>query len=332
MGPAAGRRRAARVAALAAALVAAALMVAWMMVAQPLLPVPAEPAGERADPARLEEHVRRLTTYFFPRDEGSPDNLRHAAGWIGQRLEAAGGRVTEHLYDAAGSTYRNVYASFGPETGARIIVGAHYDTAGRQPGADDNASGVAGLIELGVLLGRYPPRGRVDLAAYALEEPPHFATPAMGSAVHAAALRREGKAVRAMIALEMIGRFDDAPGSQGFPVPLLRLFYPSRGDFIMVVGALGRGSLARRVKRAMRAAGTLPVHSINAPRFVPGIDFSDHLNFWAEGYDAVMITDTAFYRNPDYHTLRDTPDTLDYPRMAQVVEGVHAAVLDLAGS
>jgi len=136
--------------------------------------------------------------------------------------------------------------------------------------------------------------------------------------------------VRAMIALEMIGFFSDAPGSQSFPTPLLRPFYPSRGDFITVVGKLGQGRLIRRVKRAMRGASPLDVRSIQAPKAVPGVDFSDHASYWAAGFDAVMVTDTAFYRNPHYHTARDTPDTLDYNRMAMVVEGVRAAVIALA--
>jgi hypothetical protein len=128
----------------------------------------------------------------------------------------------------------------------------------------------------------------------------------------------------------MLGYFTDMPGSQHYPHPLLKLFYPSRGNFIAVVGKLDQPLIVRHVKSAMRDASKLPVYSINAPRWVPGIDFSDHRNYWDAGYDAVMITDTAFYRNPNYHTPHDTPDTLDYTRMAMVVQGVYAAVLALA--
>src|SRR5438046_1985075 len=147
---------------------------------------------------------------------------------------------------------------------------------------------------------------------------------------HAAALRREGVAVRAMIALEMIGYFSDAPGSQRLPHLLLRVVYPSTGNFVAVIGRLGEAQLARRVKRAMQDATDLDVYSMNAPAWIPGIDFSDHRSYWAQGYPAVMVTDTAFYRNARYHTPRDTPDTLDYRRMADVVRGVHRAVLTLA--
>jgi hypothetical protein len=152
----------------------------------------------------------------------------------------------------------------------------------------------------------------------------------MGSAVHAASLKREGARVSVMFSLEMIGYFSDAEGSQGFPFSSLSLFYPSRGNFIAVVGDVGEGLLVRRIKKAMLAASSLPVYSINALAFIPGIDFSDHLNYWNEGYRAVMITDTAFYRNHAYHTFADTAGRLDYQRMALVVEGVYGAILELS--
>ncbi len=152
----------------------------------------------------------------------------------------------------------------------------------------------------------------------------------MGSAIRAASLREQGVRVRLMVSLEMIGFFSDAPRSQSFPIFPLRLFYPSEGNFIAVVGNLGQGAAVRRVKGAIRDATPLPVYSFNAPGFMPGVDLSDHLNYWKAGYPAVMLTDTAFYRNPAYHTAEDTPDTLDYEQMARVVQGVYAAVLALA--
>jgi Zn-dependent M28 family amino/carboxypeptidase len=133
-----------------------------------------------------------------------------------------------------------------------------------------------------------------------------------------------------MISLEMIGYFTDAPGSQALPHPALGLVYPSTGNFIAVVGPLGHARLVRRVKRAMQRTTDLPVYSMNAPTSVPGIDFSDHRSYWAHDYPAVMVTDTAFYRNPHYHTASDTPETLDYRRMAKVVEAVHGAVVALS--
>ncbi len=286
--------------------------------------------GPAVSPQRLQAHVRALAETFTPRDYLHPANLNRAAAYIGGELARAGGRVGEQPFDAGGRTYRNVIAAFGPEGGERIVIGAHYDAAGPYPAADDNASGVAGLMELGGLLGRSPPPVRVDLVAYSLEEPPFFRTAHMGSAVHAHSLRLERVPVRAMISLEMIGYFSDAPGSQRFPIGLLRAFYPSRGNYVIVVGRMGDGRLVRRIRRAMAFASPLDVRSIRAPRWVPGVDFSDHASYWNAGYPAVMVTDTAFYRNPHYHTARDTPATLDYARMADVVQGVYAAVLRLA--
>jgi Peptidase family M28 len=149
-------------------------------------------------------------------------------------------------------------------------------------------------------------------------------------ALYAESLRKQNVQIRAMVSLEMIGCFSDAPNSQYFPVGLLGALYPSKGNFIGVVGRLSDGLLARKMKSAMRGATPLPVYSINAPRFVAGVDLSDQLNYWDAGYRAVMITDTAFYRNRNYHTAEDTGDKLDYKRMAMVVEGVYAAVMDLA--
>jgi Zn-dependent M28 family amino/carboxypeptidase len=279
---------------------------------------------------RLEAHVRALAENFTPRDYLHPANLDRAAAYVGAELERTGGAVSDQPFRVQGSTYRNVIAAYGPESGERVVVGAHYDAAGPYPAADDNASGVAGLMELGRLLGDTPPPVRVELVAYSLEEPPFFRTPHMGSAVHAHSLRLQGARVRAMLSLEMIGYFTDAPGSQQFPIGLLRAFYPSRGNYITVVGRMGEGRLVRRIRRAMAGASPLDVRSINAPRWVPGVDFSDHASYWNAGYPAAMITDTAFYRNPHYHTPRDRPETLDYARMADVVRGVYAAVLRLA--
>jgi Zn-dependent M28 family amino/carboxypeptidase len=308
------------------------LAAAWFAVTQPVMFGGA--AGGNSPPvdvARLEAHVRMLSETLAPRDEGHPENLDRAAAYLRKEFERANAvAVSEQPFGVRGETYRNVIASFGPRTKELIVVGAHYDTAGALPGADDNASGVAGLIELAYLFGRTPPAARVELVAFALEEPPYFRSPSMGSAVHAASLRAQGFAVRAMMSLEMIGYFNDQPDSQQYPVSALKAFYPSQGNFIVVVGKMDQGRIVRRVKKAMSEASPLPVYSINAPRSIPGVDFSDHLNYWNEGYDALMITDTAFYRNPHYHTSADTPDTLDYPRMAMVVQGVYAAVLSLA--
>lgn len=281
------------------------------------------------DPARLEAHVAKLVK-LSPRSFEEASNLARVASYIRGELERAGAAVSEQPVGFVGKSYRNILASFGPEAGGRIVVGAHYDACGPYPGADDNASGVAGLLELSRLLGDAKLGTRVDLVAFTLEEPPAFGSPLMGSAVHAASLKQAGVRVLAMICLEMIGCFRDEAGSQGFPVPVLRLLYPGEGNFIAVAGRLGGGGLTRGIKSSMRRASELPVRSVNGPRWMLGIDLSDHASYWNAGYPAVMITDTAFYRNPRYHEADDLPATLDYVRMAEVVRGVHAAVLDLA--
>ena len=307
-----------------------ALIAMWFWVTQPLLSR-ATPNSERTvDPARLEAHVRKISLEFGPRDVNHTENLDNVAAYIKNEFSQTSAFVSEQVYRVQGKSFRNVIAHFGPETEERIIVGAHYDTAGPLPGADDNASGVAGLLELARLIDRQQLKVRLELVAFSTEEPPYFGTVGMGSYVHADSLRQQNVRVRAMYSLEMIGCFSDAPNSQYFPIGLLSALYPSTGNYIAVVGRVSDGFLVRRTKAAMRNAAPLPVYSINAPQVIPGVDLSDQRNYWHAGYNAVMITDTAFYRNRNYHTVHDTAEKLDYKRMAMVVEGVYAAVSELA--
>lgn len=285
----------------------------------------------KVKPQRLRQHVLTLSEELVPRDAEHPANLDRVASFIRDHFETYADEVKDQPYKAGQISVRNVRAFFGPDTDERIVIGAHYDVAGPYPGADDNASGVAGLLELARIFGSEALPMKVELVSYPLEEPPFFYTRKMGSFVHANSLKEKGIKVKAMLALEMIGYFKDDPGSQSYPLFLLRPFYPSKGNFIAVVGKLFQRKIVKTVREAMRDATPLPVESINAPRLLPGIALSDHLNYWWAGYPAAMITDTAFYRNPNYHTALDTPDTLDYKRMAQVVEGVKAVVESLAG-
>lgn len=313
------------------AVIVLVLVGLWARLTQPVFGAASCPQAT-VDPERLKAHVRMLSQTLAPRSWDEEENLARSAQYISQQLEAHGAQVSSFTFEAryGGIPSRVVVGKFGPDTEEVIVVGAHYDAYGGFPGADDNASGVAGMLELGALLGKQPPAMRVELVGYPNEEPPHFMTEDMGSVQHARALKKAGKRVRAMLSLEMLGYFSDEPGSQKLPASILKLFYPDKGNFIAVVGSFDQGPLVRTVKGAMRGASKLPVHSINAPRIVPGIDFSDHASYWDEGFDAVMITDTAFYRNPHYHTPEDTWQTLDYGRMAHVVEGVHCAVRKLA--
>lgn len=289
------------------------------------------PRAEIASPERLRQHVRVIADEFVPRDYTAVENLRRTSDYIRRHLDVIDGvSARNQTFDVQRATFRNVRGLIGPEDRERIVVGAHYDAAGPYPGADDNASGVAGLLELARILAASPPPTTIELVAFCLEEPPFFYTDDMGSFVHAASLRDRAVHVKAMISLEMIGYFRDEPKSQQFPLSILKPFYPSEANFIAVVGKFLDGGLAKRIRDAMRDASDLPVHSLNAPAIVPGVALSDHLSFWRHHYPAVMITDTAMYRNPHYHMPSDTPDTLDYRRMAMVVDGVAAAARALS--
>jgi Zn-dependent M28 family amino/carboxypeptidase len=330
---------------MAALTTAGAVCVGWMV--QPLVRPQPPQATTAVDPAQLERHVRALSEQFFPRSFDHPAHLDAAADYVRDELRGAGAIVREQAYLHEGLRWRNLSARFGPEHGALLVIGAHYDSHAdapqraldesqplaqtHTPGADDNASGVAGLIELARALASHPPARPVELVAYTLEEPPYFRTTAMGSMQHALALRAAGTEVELMIALEMIGFFSDAPQSQHYPLPGLDQIYPGQGDFVAVVGRLQDVAPTRALKAWMRGASPLPVHSINAPPALVGVDFSDHLSYWAQGYPALMVTDTAFFRNAAYHQAGDTAERLDYRRMAQVVQAVAAFALRPAG-
>ncbi|MCU1228835.1 MAG: peptidase [Acidobacteria bacterium] len=302
---------------LAVAIIIGAVIV---VVRQPTITsLPFRPAT-RASAARLREDLRVLTS--APRDA---EHSAWEADYIAHELTAAGGRLTSQPFAARGATFRNVVAAFGPRDNRQppLIVGAHYDAfgdAGNYPGADDNASGTAGLLELARILGRTPPATPVLIVAFANEEPPFFASEEMGSAIHAASI--EGQPIAGMICLEMIGYYT---AHQNWTTPVLGAIYPSHGDFIAVTGGWSDRTLARHVKRAIAGAGGIGVVSFTGPRSM--LDASDQRNYWARGRTAVMVTDTAYLRNPNYHTARDTAATLDYSRMARVVDGIANAVL-----
>lgn len=285
---------------------------------------------------RLKKDVVFLTK--GPRLRGITDikGLNRAADYIKKQLTLPNIRLKEQTYtiDKKKQRYRNIIASVGPKGGKRIIVGAHYDVCGDTPGADDNASGVAGLLELVRMFAKNKVKLQlgIDLIAYTLEEPPYFRTRWMGSAVHARSLVKAKTPVRAMVSLEMLGFFSDKKNSQTFPFKPLRMFYPTTGNFIAVIGnqTLAGRELTRHFRNHMKAASKLPVQSMNSHPSLAGVDFSDHLNYWKHHFPAIMVTDTSFFRNKHYHKVTDRIETLDFRRMSEVVRGVYWALLQLA--
>ncbi|QIX63252.1 M28 family peptidase [Hymenobacter sp. BT18] len=285
-------------------------------------------AGSAADTARLRRHIVALTSTPEPRNYLHLASLNQAADYIKAELTAAGARPAEQTYTVQGRVYRNILGSFGPAEGPRLILGAHYDVFGEQPGADDNGSGVAALLEVAHLLGQQAALPyRVDVVAYTLEEPPFFRTKNMGSYVHAQALHEAGVAVRGMVALETLGYFDDQKHTQDYPQSPLKWLYGNRGNYVTVAQKFGNGRFGRQFARRYRGAAALPVKRFKAPAWLPGIDFSDHLNYWHFGYPAVLLTDTAFYRNKHYHRRSDTLDRLDMRRLGLAVDALLAVVL-----
>lgn len=324
------------------------------VISQPLLrgEVVQQGAELKASPQRLQAHVKALSEDLFGRSFDQPQQLQRAAQYIAAELVKVGVEVQRQSFEVDGQIYENLVARFGPaqSTAPLLVLGAHYDSALNEnsspapaahaaptrlthtPGADDNASGVAGLLELARLLAQRAPTQPVELVFYTLEEPPNFRTEFMGSYQHAKALKDSGRSVRLMLSVEMIGYYSDAPGSQHYPLAALSWMYPDQANFIGLIGELKNFGVMKRTKALMRAAAdpvnALDVRSLNAPRFVHGVDFSDHLNYWNLGMPAIMVTDTSFMRNANYHQSTDTWDTLDYERMAQVVKMLLAVALD----
>jgi Peptidase family M28 len=303
------------------------LFAIWICIAQPTS-LTNTPSNIKVNAERLKEHVQVLSEQFYPRDYSHTDNLNLCAEYILDQFQKAGiSSVTYQSFSVDEKEYKNVIGLAGNPGQKRIVIGAHYDACLDTPGADDNASGIAGLIELAHLLAKDSSlQHEIEFVAYTLEEPPFFGTDQMGSAVHAQSLVEDSIDVKVIIALDMIGYFDDQKGSQQYPVPLLKLFYPGKGNFITIVGSLDQRPITKKIKGLMKSTSDLPVYSINAPAIIPGIDYSDHRNYWKHGYNAVMVTDTAFCRNHAYHGLNDTSDRLDYERMAKVVIGLYEAI------
>jgi hypothetical protein len=297
----------------------------------PLAPL----TGSQADlRQRLERHVRELAGRIGERNSVHADALEAAAAYVERELAGLGYTVTSQQWTSAGGqAFRNLEVTVPGRTKPTevVVVGAHYDSNPGTPGADDNASGVAALLELARLLRTDSLPRTIRLVAFANEELPFFGTADQGARRYVAALKQRGDDVRSMLSIETIGYYATGPKTQMYPKPL-NLFYPDTGNFIGFVGNLSSRPLVHEAIAAFRRHTPFPSHGAAAPESIPGVGWSDHEAFWAAGFPAVMITDTAPFRNPYYHTRGDTPDRIDYERMTRVVDGLVAVVKHLAGS
>jgi Zn-dependent M28 family amino/carboxypeptidase len=318
---------------LATVLVALLLTVIWIlrMIHMPLRSFTGElgPLSTEDTEAskRLSQHVQYLSETIGERNLSRAGTLEAAADYIKSSLEQAGYSVTAQSYSVRSHRVSNLEAKLvGSESaGGTIIVGAHYDSVHGSPGANDNASGVAAVLELARLFRGFTPRKTIRFVFFVNEEPPYFQTESMGSVVYAKQLRTDRIAVSAMISLETIGYYSDAPGSQKYPV-LLGLLYPSRGNFIGFVGNPSSRALLRMAIQRFRETTSLPSEGVAAPEQWPGVGWSDHWSFWQENYPAIMVTDTALFRYPYYHSPYDTTNRIDFARMSRVVNGMRRVV------
>jgi Zn-dependent M28 family amino/carboxypeptidase len=311
------------------------LMISFMTVRMPgpafTGPLPPLTPEQEVLRTRLERHVRALAADIGVRSDDEYAKVQRAAAYIEHELQALGYVVVTHEFSAEGRTYRNLEATLGGTTLRQevVVVGAHYDSAEEAPGADDNASGVAAVLELARLFAGAPQARTVRFVLFPNEEPPWFATSDMGSRHYATEARARNDQIVAMLSIESIGYYDTEPGTQRYPFPL-NYAYPDVGDFIGFVSNLKSRALLHQAISAFRAHTRFPTQGAAAPAWVPGVWWSDHWSFWMEGYPAIMISDTAPYRNPFYHTSQDTPDRLDYDRTARVAEGLAHVVRALA--
>jgi len=301
-------------------------IVLFVYLRNPTFPSSLPQSGKGLDSKSLESHVRTLTGVTPARMYKNPSAMFESELYIQKQFESFGYKVTLQDVQEREHIYHNIIVRYGdPDAKEVIVVGAHYDVAGKNnPGADDNASGVAVLLEIAKNMKVKSPQlnTAIEFVAYTLEEPPFFGGKEMGSSYHAESLKKNNVNVKFMLSLEMLGYYSEELFSQKFPVPLLYGFYPSVGNFIALVTLPTDRSLTRAIKREMAMNMETSVYSINAPEYVQGIDFSDHRSYWEYEWPAFMITDTAFLRNTQYHDASDTPDRLNYIKMADVGGGI----------
>ncbi len=318
-------------------LVAAVLIIVAvvMIVRMPGRSFRGSPPPLRPPQLALREALRRdvavLAGDIGERNVFHPRAYAHAADFIEQSLREAGCAVSRQTFEVEGVTCANIVAELRGRSDEIVILGAHYDSVDGSPGADDNASGVAALLALARAFATAQPRRTLRFVAFANEEPPYFRTAQMGSWLYARRCREANDNIAAMITLESLACFSDAPHSQDYPA-MFEHVYPDQANFIAFAANVGSRALLRRVVDTFRAHASVPSEGAALPEEVAGVAWSDQWAFWQFGYEAVMVTDTALFRNPTYHSAADTPETLDYDRFALVVEGLEAVVEELLSS
>jgi Zn-dependent M28 family amino/carboxypeptidase len=282
-------------------------------------------------PATLRAHVQTLAGDIGERNVNRPAALTRAARYLEDTWRAQGYAVTRQPFTAHGVECVNlaVERPGTTRTAEIIVIGAHYDSVCGSPGANDNATGIAALLELSRVFAAQTVARTVRFVAFPNEE--LFKTEAMGSRHYARACRQRGDDLRAMVSLETIGHYTDAPGSQSYP-PFFRWFYPDRGNFLAFVSDLDSRAVMHEAVAAFRAHTDFPVECCATFAAVPGVDWSDHFSFWEQGYRAFMVTDTAPYRYPHYHEATDAPDRVNYEALARLLPGLAGAVAALAGT
>ncbi len=291
-------------------------------------------SGEAMDTSSyIQKVVTKLSREIGVRPFHDMRRMELSTSFISGELSSFGYEVSKQSYTFDGYPQQNIIADLrGMRSLEKVlIIGAHYDTVRTTPGADDNASGVAGLLGIARMLAGKQPEITIRFVAFSTEEPPAYRTRNMGSYHYAKSLRDSNTQVKGMICLEMIGFFSDGEGSQSYPLPFMSMKYPKTGNFIAMVGNRRSRDFTEKIAGEFRKSTDLPLITLSAPAIVIGIDFSDHWSFNQFDYPAFMVTDTAFYRNQNYHTPSDLPETLDYGRMTKVVEGLAAAAAQMAG-
>jgi len=282
-------------------------------------------------PDRLRQHIQTLSGDLGEHNWLYPTQLRAAADYIEQVWREQGYPVTRHPYTADGQEFANLEVTRPGTTHANeiVLVGAHYDSVEGSPGADDNTSGVAAMLEISGVFARLNQARTVRFVAFVNEEPPYFETDRQGSRVYAKLCRQRGDNIHAMLSLETLGYYSDEPGSQRYPKPF-NLFYPDRGNFIGFVSNLRSRAVMHDAVRAFRGHSDVPIEACATLERIEGVGWSDHASFWREGYEAFMVTDTAIFRYPHYHAASDTPDKVNYPILARVSDGLAGTIAVLA--